>query len=70
MRIYNSLLSTIIGKGGYDMHRLFVAILLALLAGCATANVSTDFDPGFDFSGLKTFCILYDKSSSIAISAL
>ncbi len=52
------------------MHRLFVAILLALLAGCATANVSTDFDPGFDFSGLKTFCILYDKSSSIAISAL
>ena len=34
---------------------ILILSLLALLAGCSTVSVYNDFDPGIDFSNLKTY---------------
>ena len=45
-----------------DIFLLFFSMLLfAALAGCSTLRVSSDYNPSFAFSKLKTFAILYDK---------
>jgi hypothetical protein len=40
------------------VSRLLVVALLAALQGCTTLTVRTDFDPGADFSGLRSFAWL------------
>ncbi len=43
---------------------LLSAALLFLVTGCSSLRVSSDYNPGFDFSRLKTFAIVYHKQGN------
>ena len=40
-----------------------IAGLIVVLSGCSTLQVSSDYDPAYDFSGLRSVAILYPASS-------
>ena len=50
-------------------RRVFlIAALIGLLTGCSSLQVSTDYNPDYDFSRLKKVAILYPKSNDDVIS--
>jgi len=44
------------------IHFSSVAVLLVVCAACSTLSVSTDFNPAYDFTNLKTYAWLDDGS--------
>ena len=44
--------------------RLMLTALVICLTGCSTIQVSSDYDPKFNFSRLQTFSVLYNQSSA------
>ena len=41
-------------------YGLLLLILAGLACGCSSIKVTTDYEPGYDFSGLETFAWLPD----------
>ncbi len=44
--------------------RFLIVLLVLGLGGCSSLKVSHDYNPGFDFSRLKTFAIVYTKQGT------
>ena len=50
-------------------RRTFVAImLLSLLTGCSSLQVSSDYDPEYDFSHIRKIAILYPESGDHVVT--
>ncbi len=43
--------------------QFIIAGFIVVLSGCSTLQVSSDYDPSYDFSGLHSVAILYPASS-------
>ncbi|WP_456452965.1 DUF4136 domain-containing protein [Hydrogenimonas sp.] len=50
------------------IRRTFLLFGLLLLAGCSSLQVSSDYDPEFDFSRLRKAAILYPESKDDVIT--
>ncbi|BDY13325.1 DUF4136 domain-containing protein [Hydrogenimonas cancrithermarum] len=48
--------------------RLLLATLFLILGGCSSLNVQTDYNPGYDFSKLKRFAVIYPKNEAITLT--
>ncbi len=46
------------------VFRAIIWVLFIIIGGCSSIQVKNDYDPGFDFSRLKTFAILYNQSKA------
>ena len=54
-----------VGAKNTIIKRITVFLAIAALAACSSISVTTDWDPGIDFSKFKTFAVLENTEQSI-----